>query len=692
VPMFILGVDVGGTFTDLVAVDAGTGEIRTTKVLSLRDNPAPALASGISELGLSDVGLGRVVHGTTVATNALIERRGAVTALITTRGFRDTTEIGRGRRLVHGAMFDSRFRRAQPIVPRSRRFEVSERLNAQGEATTKLDKDDLVRALDAIRAEKANSIAICFLHSHRNSVHERAAADYIREQLGADIFLSVSSDVDPQFREFERFSTTVANAYVGPTTRAHIDDLREQGKTGARSEKIFIMGSSGGVMDFDTAAQFPVRTILSGPAGGVMAARAISRHLGFENIITCDMGGTSTDVALLTGGRLLYASETIVSGIPVRASQLDINTIAAGAGSLIWLDVDNALRIGPASAGSMPGPACYGRGGHAPTITDANVVLNRIRGGTLLGGKIRVDDTAAAASLGPIQQRLGLASIPELAEGALQLVEVKIVSAIREISLERGFDPRDFALMAFGGAGPMHGCFIAERLGMRCVIVPNGPGVFSAFGLILGNMRRENIISHMSRLSDCSVPSLRTLLGGAVERLSKQLLWDKVIPETIVCACAIEMRSKGQSHEIAVPIDCSPADLSRDHIELAFRRMYTARYGQSPDNSIDREIIALRVVCEGRTETLPLISFSASRSRGPAEIWPIRFGGRTHDTQIYHRKNLAVDDIVQGPAVVNEAGATTILPPQWTMRVHPTGALLLMRQAMEEVEGEQCPR
>jgi len=680
--MYILGVDVGGTFTDLVAINATTGEIRTTKVLSLRDNPAPAIKSGVSELGLSGVGLKRVIHGTTVATNALIERRGAPTALITTRGFRDTTEIGRGRRLVYGAMFDSRFRRAQPLVPRSRRFEITERLNAQGETTISLDEDDIARALETIRAARISSIAICFLHSYRNSAHELAAADLIRKKLDKDVFLSLSSDVDPQFREFERFSTTVANAYVGPTTRAHIDDLRGHERIGARSQDTFIMGSSGGVMDFDTAAQFPIRTILSGPAGGIMAARAIGKHLALEKIITCDMGGTSTDVALLTGDHLSYARETIVSGVPVRASQLDINTIAAGAGSIIWLDVDGALRVGPASAGSMPGPACYGRGGHAPTITDANVALNRISGGTLLGGKICVDDAAASSALASVQGRLGLASVVELADGALQLVEVKIVSAIREISLERGYDPRDFALMVFGGAGPMHGCFIAERLGMQRVIVPRGPGVFSAFGLILGNMRRECIISHISRLSETSAPLLRALFGDAIEQLSRQLLTDKVSPETIVSTCALEMRCKGQSHEIAVQIDRSPDDISIAEIETEFRKIYTARYGQPPNDSIDREIIALRIVCEGRTETLPMIDLPPRRSRGQTKVRSIWFAGMAQEARIYDREDLAGGDVIQGPAVVNEVGATTILPPNWMMRVHSTGALVMERETL----------
>ena len=677
--MFILGVDVGGTFTDLVAVDAATGEIRTTKMLTLQDNPAQALGDGIAELGLARAALVRTTHGTTVATNALVERRGAVTAVITTRGFRDITEIGRGRRLVYGAMFDSRFRRARPLVPRACRFEVDERLNQRGESITQLDQEGLLRVLEAIREARAEAIAICFLHSYRNSAHEDAAAALVQQELGGDVFLSTSSDVDPQFREFERFSTTVANAYIGPTTRAHFEDLCKGGNSRAESGRTFVMGSSGGVMDFDTAARFPVRTILSGPAGGVMAARAVGQQLGFPDLITCDMGGTSTDVALLKGDRLLYADETIVSGIPIRAAQLDINTVGAGAGSLIWLDVDGALRVGPASAGSTPGPACYGRGGQAPTVTDANVVLNRIPDGTLLGGKIQVDGTAANNACTSIQQAMGLANVHELAQGALSLVEVKIVSAIREISLERGFDPRDFTLMVFGGAGPMHGCLVAEGLGMRRVIVPNGPGVFSAFGLILANMRRESVISYMSRLSEVDTALLRQTVENAICDLNEQLLANGVIRETLVSTYGLEMRCTGQSHEIQVPGPLAPSEISRSGIETLFRKIYTERYGQPPNDKLDREIIALRVICEGRTEALPPTVAAAQREGHPMEVRAVWFGSRTHPTKIQHRDALPNNSRINGPAVISEDGATTVIPPGWSMRVHSTGALILER-------------
>jgi N-methylhydantoinase A len=681
--MYILGVDVGGTFTDLVAIDASTGEIRTTKIVSLKGNPAEALNDGITELQLDRVPLVRTTHGTTVGTNALVERRGAVTALITTRGFRDITEIGRGRRLVFGAMFDSRFRRAPPLVPRSRRFEVNERLNEQGVPITALDTRELLTALKIAREAEVTSIAICLLHSYRNSAHEDAAAALVRKELGDDMFVSVSSDVDPQFREFERFSTTVANAYIGPTTRAHLDNLRHQRNGCAASGRTFVMSSSGGVIDFDTATRYPVRTILSGPAGGVMAARAIGRQLGFSDLITCDMGGTSTDVALLKGDRLLYADETMVSGVPLRASQLDINTIGAGAGSLIWLDVDGALRVGPASAGSTPGPACYRRGGQAPTVTDANVVLHRIQEGTCFGGKILVDGTAASDACAIVQETLGLEDVHDLAQGALSLVEVQIVSAIREISLERGFDPRDFALVVFGGAGPMHGCQVAEGLGMRRVIVPNGPGVFSAFGLILANTRRERVISYLSTLSAIDMVSLRQVLGKTIDDLSEQLLSSGAIRETIVSTFGLEMRCVGQSHEILVPIPMAPTEISRDEIELLFRETYSERYGQPPNDRQDREVIALRVVCEGRTESLPPIVAAGQGETHPMDFQLVWFGGKTHPTKIYQRSALPRDSRLDGPIVINEAGATTVVPPGWYMRVHASGPLILEREGAD---------
>lgn len=685
--MYVLGIDVGGTFTDLVAIDSTDGKVLTTKVPSRRDKPMAALVEGVSELGLLDGSISRVVHGTTVATNAFVERRGSVTALVTTHGFRDTIEIGRGRRLVHGSMFDTRFRRAQPLVPRQLRFEIKERLNAAGDVIEPIDRDELAKTAAAIRGSGARAVAVCFLHAYTNPDHEAVAIDMLRAALGDDFFVCSSSEVDPQFREFERFSTTVVNAYVGPVMGDYLASLQREAAPGIPEPPTFIMGSAGGVMDFDMAARLPVRTILSGPAGGVMAARSVGDHLSIDDIITCDMGGTSSDVALLKGSRLLFAGESVLTGIPIRASQLEINTIGAGAGSIIWIDVDGALRVGPMSASAAPGPACYGLGGVEPTVTDANVVLNRIGDGTLLGGKIRVDAKRAEAAFAKIQQRLGLRSVREAAEGSLDILAVKAVSAIREISLERGFDPRDFALMGFGGAGPMHACFIAEGLGMRRVIVPTHPGALSAMGLVTTRMRRERIASFFTRTSMLDLKALRQTTGNMVEEVRGELRQDGVLMDTVALSLIIDMRLRGQAHEIAVQLDADPTALTTDSIEAIFALVYRERYGQPPRDDIDREIMALRVIGDAEIDRFPNAYNQASASgelpsTSPRLVW---FRGAPIETMVYHRSGIVAGGLIDGPAIIDEFGATTVVPPGWRAEARAGGHLVIERIDETEV-------
>ena len=507
--MFTLGVDVGGTFTDLVAIDHETSGVLTAKIPSQKSDPGAAIAAGIEELGLAHHGIARLIHGTTVATNALLERRGALTGLVTTAGFRDIVQFNRGRRLAAGGMFDIHFRRPSPLVSRDLRLEVNERIRASGEVLVPLDAASVAAAAAQLKARNVDAVAICFLHSYAFPEHELEAARLLRQLLGPEVYLCCSHDVNPQFREFERFSTTVVNAYVGPVVEAYLDDLKDHEVPGLSGPTMHIMGSAGGVLDFETAARYPVRTILSGPAGGVTASRFVGQALGYPNLISCDIGGTSADVALLQGERVFYATETNLSGVAIRAAQLEINTVGAGAGSVIWTDVDGALCVGPQSAGAVPGPACYGKGGTEPTVTDANVVLNRIGDGALLGNHIRVDAEKARRAVGNIKDRLGFGSIEEAADGALQILVARTVRAIREISVERGFDPRDFALAAFGGAGPMHAVFIAEGLGMTTVVVPNHPGNLSAFGLVVASVRRDAMQPYFGRGSELDLDDLR---------------------------------------------------------------------------------------------------------------------------------------------------------------------------------------
>lgn len=680
--MYTVGIDVGGTFTDLVAVDPETNEVLIAKVPSDSEDPTVAIMAGIEELNLESRGIARLIHGTTVATNALLERRGAKTGLVTTEGFRDVIQFNRGRRLSPGGMFDVTFRRPKPLVPRDLRFEVRERIHASGKVLVPLDFESVGKAAKALKDQDVDAVAVCFLHSYAYPRHEIEMLRRLKDYLGPAVFISYSNDVNPQFREFERFSTTVVNAYVGPVVESYLDDLRDYPIPGSQPPKLHIMGSAGGLLDFETAARFPVRTILSGPAGGVTAARHVGQDIGQDNLISCDIGGTSADVALLQNGRMFYAEETSISGVSIRASQLDINTVGAGAGSIIWTDVDGALCVGPQSAGASPGPACYAKGGTEPTITDANVVLNRIGDEAVLGNCIRVVGEMARKALIPIRDRLGLSSLEEAAEGALQILVARTVRAIREISVERGFDPRDFSLVAFGGAGPMHAAAIADGLGMDTVVVPNYPGNFSAFGLLVANIRRDVTIPYYTRGRSVNIEELKSRSREVYESISRQLLQTSGIDDSLRLSSFLAMRLVGQAHEITVPVATDGEELSMTNIQNRFAESYAERYGRDPDQSTDSEILELRASGE--------ITFQ----RFSRDIWRmgvmkraeqehtrlVWFNGRPQRTRIIKRAKIAIGSAVNGPAIVEETGATTVVPPEWVATVHGTGNLILKRR------------
>lgn len=677
--MFTLGIDVGGTFTDLVAVNSKGTVVRTAKIPTVREDPVKAILQGVRELHLDEEGVGRLVNGTTVATNALLERRGAVTGMLATRGFHDTVEVGQGRRLAQGGMFDIRFRRPKPLILRSRRFEVTERIRYNGDVAVPISKEDLVNAAEELKRQNVEAVAVCFLHSYANPAHEEVAAGILREVLGPGVFLSLSSQVNPQYREFERFSTATVNGYVGPPVGRYLGSFQGKPIPGLSQDAVYIMGSAGGVMSLETARAFPVRTILSGPAGGVTAARATGNELGLGNLITCDMGGTSADVSLLSGNRPAYSDETVFAGIPIRAAQMEINTVGAGAGSIIWTDVDGAFRVGPKSAGSLPGPACYGKGGEEPTITDANVVMNRIGDAVLLGGKIRVNAGRARKSFAGVQEKLGFASVPEAAEGAIDVLVARTIRAIREISLERGYDPREYSLVAFGGAGPMHGTFIADGLGIETVIVPNHPGSFSALGLVVASVRQEITVTYLARTSSLEMGDFLNRLGGIGDEARTHLIEQNAIPESVSVSYFLDMRCRGQVHEISVPLGENRSAIGLPFIQAAFWETYGERYGRPPEPEIEFEIVTLRAIGEGQVQELPPEIWHPAPLAGPAaldsrQVW---FGGRWHETRVWNRTCLAPASVLEGPALVEESGATTVISPGWTGRVHPGGHILL---------------
>src|SRR5713101_1733955 len=449
--MFVVGIDVGGTFTDVTAVDGATGRVVVTKVPSQPNNEAAAVLAGLAALGIDGRTVRRLVHGTTVGTNAILERRGARVALITTSGFRDLIEIGRTKRNIP-ALFVPTFVRPKPFVERALRFEVDERMLHDGTALTALDGRSVDRVLDALGAAAPEALAVCLLHAYANPAHERAIGSRARERFPA-VPVSLSSDVVPEYREFERFSTTVLNAYLQPLMDRYLAGLEKRLFEAGYAYGVLTVGSSGGMMTVETARRLPIKTIVSGPAGGVSRACFLAPHAGLGDFITYDMGGTSTDVCLVQGGVPVTTTDNEIGAFPVKVPQIDIHTVGAGGGSLAWLDVDSSLKVGPRSAGARPGPAAYGLGGTEPTVTDANVVLGRIGTARRLGGAIALDAGRARAAVADLGRRLGGSMTAEaLAEGIVTIAVARMTSAIREISIQRGHDPRDFTLIAFGGA------------------------------------------------------------------------------------------------------------------------------------------------------------------------------------------------------------------------------------------------
>ncbi len=496
--MYRIGFDVGGTFTDFTLHDTTTGMLRHFKVPSTPADPSEAIEDGLRELlatlRIAPDAIGFVGHGTTVATNMVIERRGVATGLIVTRGFRDVLEIGRQ---IRPHLYDYTVRTPLPLVPRECRLEVSERIDAAGAVLHPLDETEVVAAADALAVEGVAAIAICFLHSYLNDAHERRAAEIIRARL-PHVYLSASSGVLPEFREFERFSTTAINAYIGPRMERYLDRLLARLAGLGLTAQPYTIHSNGGLMSVEMVREYPVRCCLSGPAAGVVGAAEVAREAGYANLITFDAGGTSTDVSLIERGVPAFASARAIADYPVRSPMVDVHVIGAGGGSIAWLDDAGALKVGPRSAGADPGPVAYGRGGIEPTLTDANIVLQRLDPTTLLGGRMRVDAGASRRAIAErIAAPMGL-SVEQAALGIIRIAVANMSRAIRSVSTEKGHDVREFALFPYGGAGALHAAAVALECGIRRVLVPVEPGTMCARGILLSDVSFDLVRSEIT--------------------------------------------------------------------------------------------------------------------------------------------------------------------------------------------------
>jgi N-methylhydantoinase A len=672
----ILGIDVGGTFTDFVLLDAA-GQVSIHKVLTSARDPSVAILQGIADLDVD--GEATVIHGATVATNALLERRGARTALITSEGFRDVLEIGRQTRSDLYALHPTR---PEPLVPRRWRLELPERVDKRGMILIPLDAEATDAVVRQLQAEAIESVAICFLFSFLNPAHERAVRARINSLTGESApFVSLSSDVLPEYREYERTSTTVINAYVTPLMSRYLSNL-EQGLQGRR---LRVMQSNGGVISAEAARTLAARTALSGPAGGVVSSFDLARMAGLERIITFDMGGTSTDVSLCPG-RIQETAEGTVAGLPLRLPTIDIHTVGAGGGSIARLDAGGALRVGPESAGSDPGPICYGRDEASEiTVTDANLVLGRLDAGHFLGGRMVLDLPRTQARMLELARRL---SLPQEAAawGVIRVANSNMERAIRTISIERGYDPREFTLLAFGGAGPLHACELAAALHIPRVLIPPHSGVLSALGMILADAVKDYSQTVMLPSTQTSGEALDRLFAPLYERASADLHAEGFAGAEIRLQSALDMRYVGQSYELKV--EAQPGGEIQQYVQ-DFHEIHRQRFSYANEGE-PVEIVNVRLKAIGQTAK-PHPSYQPPGQLDPkaAQIGykQVYFADRSapHAARpipaaLYQRELLVAGNMVVGPAILFQFDTTTIIPPDWSVAVDGWGNLIAEHQ------------
>lgn len=672
--MIWVGVDVGGTFTDVAVYDRESGEVRSGKSPSVPDDTAAGVLRALESVGVDLARVERFRHGATIATNTALERAGAVLGVITTAGHRDVLIVGKGNRT---RLYDIKAVRPPGLVKRSRIMEVSERTGPNGEELVPLDEEEVAAAARRLGEVGVESVAVCFLHSYANPAAEIRASEIVAGELPA-VPVSRSSEVIPEQREFERFATTALNAYVAPRVARYLDGLESALTAGGLRARPEIMTSNGGSWPFDRMIRLPVNSMLSGPAGGVIGAVEFASTLGVENIVTYDMGGTSTDTCLVREGRYELASEGRIAGFPNRAPQIEINTVGAGGGSIAYLDTGGFLNVGPRSAGANPGPACYGRGGVEPTVTDANVVLGRFRSETPLGGEIIVDVEAAERAIDLLAARLGLDRMAT-AEGIIRIAVIRMTGAIKEISVMRGIDPREFTLLAFGGAGPLHAASIVEELGMRQVIVPPLPGAFSAYGLLVADRRHDASQTRVMPVESTSLEDVRAVIEPMREQAARELAEEGFTPDQIRFEEFVDMRFVGQAFELTTPIPANARSI--DDLLAAFHSVYEQRYAHADKGRV--ETVSFRLAAYGVTEKPHVPSVGGQDGIGDAQIGkrPVYFAGETIDTPIYRRDALPEMAWLMGPAIVDEAGSATVVPPGFSIVQHRSAALILSRES-----------
>ncbi len=695
---YLIASDVGGTFSDTILYDKEERKIYISKVSTTPENQSIGTIQGISKIlkthRLDDQRIEAVNHGMTTGTNTVIQRRGATSALITNRHFRDILEIGRQNR---PSLYDFFVTREKPLIERENRFTIQGRINYRGEVLVDLDEKEIKKIAHEIKKRKIRAVAICLLHSYINPSHEQRVKELVTPILG-DLSICISSEILPEYREYERFSTTVLNAYLMPVMHRYLTTLEE----GLRGEDpkstmhigsevpIMIMESSGGVMTAKAAREKPVYTVLSGPAGGVVASTFIGELTGFQNLITIDMGGTSTDISLILNGQPILTSEGNIEGIPIRVPIIDINAIGAGGGSIAWIDEGGALKVGPQSAEAVPGPACYDQGGEEPTITDANVIFGRIDPNYFLGGDMKLNPVRSREVVekklcGPLKMDLLTA-----ARGIIQVANANMVRGIRVVSVERGYDPRDFTLIPYGGAGPLHAVALAKELKIPKVLVPPIPGILSAMGMLISDIRHDFVLTRIIPISKASPDVLEPVFQDLQQKALDMLGREGVERKEAILLKYVDVRYVGQSFEIRVRFDGEVC--TTDPIQELVRNFHVEhekRYGHK-DLNAPVELVNFRVEGIGKRESIFLREIPFGNSDPPQEslksIRKVYFEENQVllDTRIFERERLLAGNVIEGPAIVEESNATTLIYPGMAGKVDPYGAILITIPSAKE--------
>lgn len=675
--MYRLGTDVGGTFTDGVLLDETTGRIAVSKVSSTPENPATGTIQCIEKFEIPLDQASFLVHGTTVVINALIEGKGAKTALITTKGFRDVLEIGRCNRT---EMYDALYRKPTPLVPRRLRLEVRERVAADGTVVVPLDLDEVTCVATALREAKVESIAVCLLNAYVNSQHEEEIGALLARHC-SEATVSLSHQITRRYYEYERTSTTVQNAYVMPVVRRYLKSLEEELERRHFASVLQIMQSNGGVMASPVARDIPIAMVESGPAGGAIGAAQLAGLLGHKNVISYDMGGTTAKTSIITDALPETTEQYLVEGRPILLPVVDLREIGAGGGSIAWIDEAGALHVGPQSAGAAPGPACYLRGGAEPTVTDANLVLGILDPEYFLGGEMEISPKLAREAVGRIAAYFSL-TVDEAALGIVRIVNTNMSGLLQSMTVKRGYDPREFALVAFGGAGPIHASAIAREINVPTVIVPPSPGVFSAWGMLVADLRHDFGQTYITPMDDAPIGAVSGVFAQLEERVSDLFRKERTKTEEIVLTHSLDLRYVGQEHTLRVPGPARLEEADKRSLNRSFDEMHLRVYGHNAPEE-RKEIVSLQVTGIGRVRKPVLERIPRGPERPAAEAGlgrrPVYVGNGAHEEfSIYRRDRLVAGNVLVGPALIEEETATTTVEKGGRCSVDEYGNLIIV--------------